>query len=422
MFTAALTSVQALATVLSIPRNAITQSQREVLNSLVLNSLARHFGISSDEGVDNEENNHILLPINDIVPSITPKSSPKNQQVSQSSYNLRNSKVLSVEDSSERVREEGSQNGINDTLYSLSNNIRDRTNSNTAARRLSKRRRISSSSLSSFSLTGSVDQEESRADVDDLLRSPRNGRQGDTPNIPDNTNSNIDEPSTNLVTLKRPPHHLSTPPRNSRQGDTPDNPDDTDTHSNIDDEGLSPDLAAPAGRRHRWKSVLNMTSLSLNPIFQEHLTQYGSDPEEFLSDHGRLTHKVGSFSCGNSSMACYRYTHHSEISDKVRWCFSILNFYDAVKIAWPECRRLGNTMAPKVLEYFGPSLGPGKLDPEKIKEELNHVFFLGSKLNFLCEHFGPGCLFFLAHMLSDYLYVSILIVSSFVRSLTLLTV
>ena len=159
-----------------------------------------------------------------------------------------------------------------------------------------------------------------------------------------------------------------------------------------------------------------MTRLSLDPILQEHLTKYGSDPEEFLNDHGRLTHKVGSFSYetrGDSFMACYRYTHHLEISDKVRCCFSMLNFYDAVKINWPGRKCLKDQVIPEVVEYFGPILGPGKLDPEKTKKELKHWFSLGKNLKFLCGHFGPGCLFFLAHMLYDNLYVFIIIVSSF---------
>lgn len=432
MFTVALTIVQALGSLLSIPRIAATQPQREVLNNLVLNSLARHFGVSSDEGVDEEgtqnNNNYILRPHSDIVSSIPHKSSRKSQRISPSSYNLRNSKVLGVEDYSESVREEGSQNGMNNILYSLGNSIRFSTNSNTVARRSPKRRRTSRSSLPAVTLTCGIDQEESQADVNDLLNSPRNSRQGDTPGISDDTDSNSGEPSTDLVAPKRTPRHLSTPPRKSRQGDSPDDSNDTNTDSNIDDEGPSTDLVGSVRTpRHPWSQVLQMTSLSLDPIFQRYLTEYGPDPEKFLNDHGHLIHKFGSFSYetrGDAFMACYQYTHQLECrqtSDKVRWCFSMLNFYDVIQIAWPGCGRIGQSMVPEVVDHFGPILGPGKLDPEKTKKDLNDWFCLGCKLNFLCEQFGPGSFFFLAHMLSENLYVSMLTVSSFTESLTLLT-
>lgn len=275
---------------------------------------------------------------------------------------------------------------MDNILYSLSNSIHCINKSNTVARRAPKRRRTSPTSLSSFALTGIIDlEEESQADDDDLSYSPANSRRSDTPDISDNA------------------------------------------HSDINSEGPSTDLAAPIRtRRHPWKCVLKMTSLSLDPIFQRYLTEYGPDPENFLSEHGRLIHKVGSFSSetrGDAFMACYQYTQHLECqqtSEKVRWCFSMLNLHDVIQIAWPERKCIGHAMVPEVVDYLGLILGPGKLDPEKTKKDLQEWFCLGRKLNFLCEQFGPGCFFYLGHVLSHDLYAFFLIVSSFTQPLTIL--
>ncbi len=73
---------------------------------------------------------------------------------------------------------------------------------------------------------------------------------------------------------------------NAVRGSTPNHTSDgarsgtPDAHANT--------VAPSSQPRHPWKTILRLTSLSLDPALQQHLTKHGPDPAKFLNDDGLL--------------------------------------------------------------------------------------------------------------------------------------
>ena len=166
-------------------------------------------------------------------------------------------------------------------------------------------------------------------------------------------------------------------------------------------------VARSSQTRHPWQRVLRLTSLSLDPALQQHLTKYGPDPAKFLNDDGLFKYQVTDLSRESRSdafIACYRYTEGLETrqaKDRVRWCFAMLMYYDLFQIIKPGRGRIGHLMVSDVLTHFGPILGPSTVTPEKALEQVNDWVLRGKKLNHICKQFGPGCLFFLGDVLTS---------------------
>lgn len=160
-------------------------------------------------------------------------------------------------------------------------------------------------------------------------------------------------------------------------------------------------------KRHPWRGFLNLRSLALPPAFQQHLDEHGSDPIKFLTHDNPLGNDMTqctSDALGDAFMARYYYTLDPEsrrAKDGVRWCYTMLMYYDLVKLIKPNgSGRVGCLMLKEVRRFLGPLLGPTTLTADAACKQINKWSRIGRKLDQFCAEFGEGCLFYLEELLS----------------------
>ena len=141
---------------------------------------------------------------------------------------------------------------------------------------------------------------------------------------------------------------------------------------------------------------------------QRHLRQHGTSPSKFQNDNDFLRNRVtefGSETVGDAFMACYQYTLRLESRrsmDSLRWCFTMLMYFDLVKLIKPDgSGRVGHLMRQEVIRFLGPVLEPAAIKPDVALKQLNEWSRCGMKVDLLCTAFDPGCLFFLEDLLSQ---------------------
>ena len=150
-----------------------------------------------------------------------------------------------------------------------------------------------------------------------------------------------------------------------------------------------------------------MQSLEADPRHLDHLQRYGPDPAGFVNDQSRLTSQPLVFKSGevgDAFVVRYRYTLELEArrtKDNVRWCFTMLMYYDLVRLIRPQSTgRVGQLMFNDISDFLRPLTKTPWLEEQHAFEQLNEWSRCGRKLNVLCRIFGEGCLFFLAERLS----------------------
>jgi len=166
---------------------------------------------------------------------------------------------------------------------------------------------------------------------------------------------------------------------------------------------------ADARVRDPWNAVTNMKELTIDPTLAEHIQRLRADPKEFMNDTKSLLHEAFQYrsSPADAFVACYSYTlvlQQRRTVDDIRWCFSLLFFFDIVKQIDPTSsgRRVGRLQQSKVRSFLGRVVGsscPFRL--VDATQDINKWARLGRKLNLMCERFGPGCLIFLHQQFSD---------------------
>jgi hypothetical protein len=159
--------------------------------------------------------------------------------------------------------------------------------------------------------------------------------------------------------------------------------------------------------RNPWQRVLKLKSLLLPPPIKQHLRDHGTDPKLFLNDDGLLRNSITDFSAetvGDAFIACYQYTLHlvrRRTHDSSRWYFTMLLYYDLVKLIRPKgSGRVGHLMRQELVKFLGSVLGPKTIQLDVALTQLNEWSRLGMKLDILCAEFGDGCLFYLDELLS----------------------
>ena len=198
----------------------------------------------------------------------------------------------------------------------------------------------------------------------------------------------------------------------NESGDDPDeeNNDPNEETSDLDEGDTS--RARKSARKPRpkvkaWAPFLRIKSLKLPPSVQQHLTEHGSDPEKFLSDHEVFKHMI--FECADNQaadafMACYQYTLElvsRRTKDNLRWCFIMLLYYDLVRLIKPRWSgKIGHLMLTDMRRFLGSAAKTTDIDPKTARKEIETWANCGKHLNLLCATFGPGCIFYLSDLLS----------------------
>lgn len=161
--------------------------------------------------------------------------------------------------------------------------------------------------------------------------------------------------------------------------------------------------------RHPWQRILNITFLNLPHSVLTHVLTHGTSARDFLAEQRPLVNNMSDYdgqTVGDAFMACYRYTIDLEArmsSDKIKWCFSMLMFFDLSRLIRPNGAgngRWGNLMVEEVAAFLGPVLGPDTVTANDAKKQINRWSTYGRKLDLFCQTFTPGSLFFLAEHLS----------------------
>ena len=162
--------------------------------------------------------------------------------------------------------------------------------------------------------------------------------------------------------------------------------------------------------RHPFKRFLKLTQgdVKLPLCIQVRLPAADFDPEKFLVDRTALGDGLilgGSISVADAFVGRYSYiiqlrTRHD--SDRYRSLFSMLMVFDIVRCIWPNASgRIGHLMSRDLQDAMSDVLPALKMDPEEVRNNLNEWSILGSKLNFICEEFGPGSLLLIGEHLSN---------------------
>lgn len=159
--------------------------------------------------------------------------------------------------------------------------------------------------------------------------------------------------------------------------------------------------------RHPWGPFLKRKTLELAPVYVRHLRKHGTDAIRFLNDGCSLQHRIAHYdhrTVGDAFLSCYQYTQRLEARqtmDRVRWCFTMLMYFDLVKIIRPHgSARVGCLMLEDIKSFLGPVLSQTTLSADLALQQLNEWSRCGYKLSLLCAEFGPGSLFFLQSLLS----------------------
>lgn len=115
-------------------------------------------------------------------------------------------------------------------------------------------------------------------------------------------------------------------------------------------------------------------------------------------------------SSGDIVLRCLKWTNQLEqrqFTDRLRWLFAMLMFYDLVKILWPELsgRRVSPQMKVELIQKFESKLkasleGAG-LTVEWAAENTAKWCLEGSKIDTFCEKFGVGCLLYIGQYISE---------------------
>ena len=179
-----------------------------------------------------------------------------------------------------------------------------------------------------------------------------------------------------------------------------------DSDKDNDDSGDSPKPRKPTKTsRHPWAPFMRLKKVVLAYSIEHHLRQYGPDAEKFLSDDDLLKHKI--FECAEDAvsdkfMAYYEYTLQlaaRRSKDGIRWCFSMLMYFDLVKVVKPKSsgKKVGRLMLKDIIKFLGES---STLDPKMAYKNMNKWAGFGRKLDLLCTTFGPGCIFYLVDFFS----------------------
>ena len=198
--------------------------------------------------------------------------------------------------------------------------------------------------------------------------------------------------------------------------------DDKESGDDLDGENDDPDAetsdggetsrARKSARKPRpkvkaWAPFLRVKSLRLPATVQHHLTEHGSDPEKFLSDHEVFKHKI--FECAENQaadafMACYQYTLElvsRRTKDNLRWCFIMLLYYDLVRLIKPRWSgKIGHLMLTDMRRFLGSAAQTTDIDVKTAHKEIAAWANCGKHLDLLCATFGPGCIFYLSDLLS----------------------
>ena len=159
--------------------------------------------------------------------------------------------------------------------------------------------------------------------------------------------------------------------------------------------------------RHPWGPFLKRKTLELAHVYVQHLQKHGTDAIRFLNDGYSLQHRIAHYdhsTVGDAFLSCYQYTRQldsRQTMDRVRWCFTMLMYFDLVKITRPHgSARVGCLMLEDIKSFLGPVLGHTTLSADLALQQLNEWSRCGYKLSLLCSEFGPGSLFFLQSLLS----------------------
>jgi len=163
-----------------------------------------------------------------------------------------------------------------------------------------------------------------------------------------------------------------------------------------------------------WGRFTKLETLSLNQCARQYLPRPSPDSAaKFLGDQTGLKHLGLAYSkrtAADAFIASHKYTRDlamRSVDDNVRWCFSMLLYFDLVMHLYPtQSGKVGAIMLQEIQDLFKPSLA-NVLSPENALRDLNSWSWQGKKINDLCLEFGVGCLFFLGDVLSQDLYVNI---------------
>lgn len=197
-------------------------------------------------------------------------------------------------------------------------------------------------------------------------------------------------------------------------------------NNNDDSDVESPEEARPSRRRlgssrkrqrrvspeapepfDPWRRFLKLETLSLVQCARPYISRPGpAAAAMFLEDKAGLEHLGLEDSRGSTAdafVASHKYTRELQnrgTNDNVRWCFSMMHYYDLVILLYPEqSGKIGTLMLQEIHELLGPSLSD-ILCPRSALRDLNEWSLQGKKVNDLCEVFGVGCLFFLGDTIS----------------------
>lgn len=165
--------------------------------------------------------------------------------------------------------------------------------------------------------------------------------------------------------------------------------------------------------RHPWGAFIRLNEVTLPPAVEKYLRK-GVDPISFLADAKIMDHKIGQFggeAVADAFVACYKYTLHLETRrsiDQFRWCFTMLMYFDMVRlIRLDGSGKVGPMMLQELETILGPVLEQIGVDKQQALERIDKWSLHGAKLSQLCDEFGAGCLFYLGDQLSVNLCVSL---------------
>ena len=165
--------------------------------------------------------------------------------------------------------------------------------------------------------------------------------------------------------------------------------------------------------RHPWGAFMRLQEVTL-PVTVEKYLRKGTDPMQFLADAKIMNHQIGTFgheAVADAFVACYKYNLHLETRrsmDHFRWCFTMLMYFDMVRLIRPDgSGKVGFMMLQELEAVLGPVLEQIGVDKQQALERIDQWSLHGAKLGQLCDEFGAGCLFYLGDQLSANLCVSL---------------
>ena len=185
----------------------------------------------------------------------------------------------------------------------------------------------------------------------------------------------------------------------------------------VEEEDDQDEDDTPAGRRQVQEKdramgrLLRLTKVELLQPFEVFLRDHATDADFFMREAG-TEHLIGRFQnanqLGDAFCACVDYClglQERTVVNRCRWHFHMIFFYHITRMINPEVtgRRWGLRMKKRTADFLADVYNS---DERRIKETLMRMETwskLGLKLWQLCEEFGVGCLFFLAHVLNPYL-------------------